>query len=78
MRVVHAGNQYSTWTVSTPVTIPAVKPVAPAAPKSVTVTPTSPTTATPLVATASPAAPTGVWYQYQWRTSTNGGSTWNT
>jgi hypothetical protein len=77
MRVVH-GTDYSAWTESQVVTIPGTSGGGTVkAPTSLVVTPSLPKDSSNLVATASPTAPTGVTYTYQWCKSTDGGATWS-
>ena len=72
------GTNFSAWTLSTAVPIGSS---APTAPTTCSVAPASPTTTDDLTASASgstdPDAGDTVSYEYQWRSSTDGGATWS-
>ena len=63
-------------TTTTPPPPPPPDPTIPEAPTSVTISPQAPYPGTQLVAAASPSAPEGITYRYQWRISSDSGSTW--
>ncbi|MEN6548514.1 MAG: right-handed parallel beta-helix repeat-containing protein [Armatimonadia bacterium] len=72
------GTSTSAWTESAVVTIASgTTTTTPVRPTSVVVTPGAPTDTQNLVATASPAAPAGITYIYQWRKMDAGSKKWS-